>query len=146
LINEVLISFKPRFDAEKAQLIILLPDEEIKLNIDRLHLQGVMVNLIDNSLKYSKPPVQIEINLVHSADFITLAIADRGIGIPLEYHSRIFGKFFRVPTGETHDVKGYGLGLSYAKLVIEQHGGTIKYSERPGGGSIFEFSLPVSNL
>lgn len=146
LLNEVLNSFKPRMDAENVSLNLIIPDQEVILNVDKLHLQGVLINLIDNSLKYSKPPVQIDISMVYSADSTTIAVADRGIGIPLEYRQRVFGKFFRVPTGELHNVKGYGLGLSYAKLVIEQHGGIIKYSERPGGGSIFEFTLPVSNL
>jgi len=146
LLNEVLNSFKPRLEEENASLNLIIPDQEVILNVDRLHLQGVLINLIDNSLKYSKPPIQIDISLVHSPGSITMAVADRGIGIPSEYRKRIFGKFFRVPTGELHNVKGYGLGLSYTKLVIEQHGGIIKYSERPGGGSIFEFTLPVSNL
>jgi len=143
LINEVLDSFKPRLEAENATVIFNLPDDEIKINVDRLHMQGVLINLIDNSLKYGNPPVEIEIDLILSQDCIKVSVSDRGVGIPTEYRNRIFGKFFRVPTGDQHDVKGYGLGLSYAKLVVEQHGGKIKYAERPGGGSIFEFTLPV---
>jgi signal transduction histidine kinase len=143
LINEVFESFKPRLEAENATIILNLPGDEININVDRLHLQGVLINLIDNSLKYSNPPVEIEISLVRTHDQIKVSVSDRGEGIPSEYRNRIFGKFFRVPTGDKHDVKGYGLGLSYAKLVVEQHGGHIKYTERPGGGSIFEFTLPV---
>ncbi len=146
LIHEVLISFKPRLDAEKASINLVIPEEEVILNIDRLHIQGVLINLIDNSLKYSMPPVQIDLSMFVSEEIVTVTVADLGIGIPSEYRSRIFGKFFRVPTGELHNVKGYGLGLSYAKLVVEQHGGNIKYSERPGGGSIFEFTIPMSSL
>jgi len=144
LIKEVLKAFKPRLESDQATVNLSLPEEDIILNIDRLHMQGVLINLVDNSLKYSNLPADIDISLVHSQTQVKVIVADRGVGIPPEYRNRIFGRFFRVPTGDQHNVKGYGLGLSYAKLVVEQHGGKIIYSERPGGGSIFEFTLPVS--
>jgi len=144
LIDEVLQSFKPRFEAENAIVHLNLPEGEVKLKVDRLHMQGVLINLVDNSLKYSNPPVEIEISLARTQDQIKVSVSDRGLGIPSEYRNRIFGKFFRVPTGDQHNVKGYGLGLNYAKLVVEQHVGKIKYAERPGGGSIFEIILPLS--
>lgn len=143
LIGEVLQSFKPRIEAEKATITTDLPDETILANIDRLHIQGVILNLIDNSLKYSIPPAEIEIRLIRGMQWIKISVSDKGIGIPEEYRSRIFEKFFRVPTGDLHNVKGYGLGLSYAEIVVKEHGGKISYQQRPGGGSIFEVSLPA---
>ncbi|MHC1778064.1 MAG: sensor histidine kinase [Lentimicrobium sp.] len=144
LIREVLLSFRPRIEAEKATIILNLPDETIAAEIDRLHLQGVILNLIDNSLKYSIPPAEVEIGLSSDKNVIRISVADRGIGIPAEYRSRIFEKFFRVPTGDLHNVKGYGLGLSYAEMVMKQHGGSISFHEREGGGSIFELILPIT--
>ncbi|MBK6964234.1 MAG: HAMP domain-containing histidine kinase [Bacteroidales bacterium] len=146
LIREVLQAFKPRIEAEKAIVTVNLPDESITENIDRLHLQGVILNLIDNSLKYSIPPAEIEIVLSSDKNGIRITVADRGIGIPAEYRSRIFEKFFRVPTGDRHNVKGYGLGLSYAEMVMKQHGGSITYAERSGGGSIFSLTLPIRKI
>lgn len=142
LIREVVQAFKPRMEAEKAVVILNLPEEMIIANIDRLHLQGVIFNLIDNSLKYSIPPADIEIGLTKGPNEIKVTVADRGIGIPVEYRHRIFEKFFRIPTGDLHNVKGYGLGLSYAEMVMKQHGGKISFRERPGGGSIFELIFP----
>jgi signal transduction histidine kinase len=146
LIRDVLQAFKPRIEAEKAIVALNLPDKCIKANIDRLHLQGVILNLIDNSLKYSIPPAEIEIGLSSEKNGIRISVSDRGIGIPPEYRTRIFEKFFRVPTGDRHNVKGYGLGLSYAEMVMKQHGGSIGFCEREGGGSIFELTLPQSTL
>jgi len=144
LIRELLQAFKPRIEAEKATVTLNIPDESFTVNIDRLHMQGVILNLIDNSLKYSIMPAEIEIGLSSEKEVLRISVADRGIGIPAEYRTRIFEKFFRVPTGDRHNVKGYGLGLSYAEMVMKQHGGSIGFYERQGGGSIFRLTLPIT--
>ncbi|MBK9358131.1 MAG: HAMP domain-containing histidine kinase [Bacteroidales bacterium] len=144
LINDVLQAFRPRIETEKAIITLNLPEQDISANLDRLHMQGALLNLIDNSLKYSTPPTEVEITLSSDKNEISISVADRGIGIPVEYRTRIFEKFFRVPTGDLHNVKGYGLGLSYAEMVMKQHGGSIGYFERPGGGSIFRLTLPIT--
>ncbi|NTW25534.1 MAG: HAMP domain-containing histidine kinase [Lentimicrobium sp.] len=144
LIGEVLLAFKPRLEAEDAKVILMLPEENLILNIDRLHMQGVFFNLIDNSLKYSIPPALIEIELSKENSVVKVSVSDQGIGIPVEFRNRIFEKFFRVPTGDLHNVKGYGLGLSYAKMVMKQHNGSISYRERNGGGSTFQLLIPIN--
>lgn len=139
--NDFLRSIKPRLEAEKAVINYFKSDEPGFALIDKLHLHGVFMNLIDNSLKYSTPPAEILITSSLDKNNIIILFADKGIGIPSEYQKYIFQKFFRVPTNDTHNIKGHGLGLTYASMIIEQHGGTINYYERKGGGSIFEITL-----
>ena len=142
LIQDVLQSMKPRIESENAIVDLHIPEERIILKLDRLHIQGVIMNLIDNSLKYSKQAAEIEIELIREPEIVRVTVSDRGIDIPPEYRARIFENFFRVPTGDLHNVKGYGLGLSYADMVMKQHAGRILYHPRPGGGSIFELIFP----
>lgn len=144
LIQEVLLSFRPLFEENNTMVTYLPPAGPVIALADRLHLQGVLINLLDNSLKYSEPPARIEIGLSAEEGSISVSVADRGKGIPAAYHQRIFEKFFRVPTGDLHNVKGYGLGLAYAEMVIRQHRGKIICRNNPGGGTIFEFTIPVS--
>lgn len=137
LIEEAAASMKPRLEAEHATYVFKSENQPLYAEVDSLHLKGVLINLIDNSLKYSDPPAEIEVSAELSGDQIIISIGDRGQGIPPEYAGRIFEKFFRVPKGDVHNIKGYGLGLSYAEMVMRQHGGAIKYQPREGGGSLF---------
>jgi signal transduction histidine kinase len=107
-----------------------------------MHLVNMITNLIDNSLKYSPQNPVILVTLHATSDAVTLSVKDEGIGIPAEYHRKIFEKFFRVPTGDVHNTKGYGLGLSYVASVVKSHGGTIKVNSEPGKGSEFVITLP----
>ncbi|MFA5815845.1 MAG: HAMP domain-containing sensor histidine kinase [Bacteroidales bacterium] len=109
---------------------------------DETHLTNVVFNLIDNAMKYCQNDPVIRI-LTHSTSrSIQIRISDNGIGIGKEYLNKIFDKFFRVPTGNVHDVKGFGLGLSYVKKVIEQHHGTISVSSEPNAGTTFTLIIP----
>jgi two-component system phosphate regulon sensor histidine kinase PhoR len=110
--------------------------------LDPVHIKGVLVNLIDNSLKYNSENAEILIDLEKTNKDWIVNIADNGPGILPEYQDKIFDKFFRVPSGDTHSIKGYGLGLNYAKLIMEQHKGSIEYKNRPEGGSIFTLHIP----
>jgi two-component system phosphate regulon sensor histidine kinase PhoR len=109
---------------------------------DRTHLTNAMCNLVDNAIKYSgeKPELSIETTTV-GKDLI-ISISDKGIGIKKEYGKKVFEKFFRVPTGDVHDVKGFGLGLAYVKKIIELHGGKIELQSEHGKGTIFTITLP----
>jgi two-component system phosphate regulon sensor histidine kinase PhoR len=107
-----------------------------------LHITNVIHNLIDNALKYSLKNPFILITLKDSSEKLTLLVEDRGIGIPKEYHKKIFEKFFRVPTGDVHNAKGYGLGLNYVSSVIKSHGGKIEVESEVGVGSLFRIVLP----
>jgi two-component system phosphate regulon sensor histidine kinase PhoR len=110
----------------------------------RTHLTNVLYNLIDNALKYSKDGSRISLTLKRENEHVILSVKDEGIGIPEEYRERIFEKFFRVPTGDVHNVKGYGLGLSYVKSVVSSHSGNIAVESTVGSGSTFVINLPAA--
>lgn len=143
-ITEFLRSIKPRIEIENASVNAIFPDTSVIIEADILHLHGVIMNLIDNSIKYSAKPAIIDIELQAKENKAILIVSDHGPGIPEAYKSRIFDKFFRVPAGDVHNIKGYGLGLTYAQMVVNQHGGSIKYADNPGGGSRFIVTLPTS--
>ena len=101
-------------------------NENITAKIDEIYFKGIINNLIDNSIKYGSSPIKIKINLEELDNKIKIIVSDNGPGIPKEYISKIFDSFFRVPNGNLHNTKGYGLGLSYAALVMKHHNGKIK--------------------
>jgi two-component system phosphate regulon sensor histidine kinase PhoR len=109
---------------------------------DRLHLDGVINNLIDNAIKYSKEQVTIALRGRHTAGGWQLTVQDDGLGIASGYQAAVFDRFFRVPTGNLHPVKGFGLGLYYVRQVMERHGGRITVRSEPGRGSAFTLWLP----
>jgi signal transduction histidine kinase len=101
------------------------------------HLTNVLYNLLDNALKYSNDGASIDVSLTSGAEGISISVKDTGIGIAPEYQKKIFEKFFRVPSGDVHAVKGYGLGLSYVASVVKSHDGGISVESEPGKGSCF---------
>ena len=107
------------------------------IHADKLQIQGVVINILDNALKYAGEAPAIMLNLTSGEDAVIMAITDNGPGIPEQYAGRIFDKFFRVPAGNEHTVKGYGLGLNYAAQVMRLHSGTISMKAAPGGGCTF---------
>jgi two-component system, OmpR family, phosphate regulon sensor histidine kinase PhoR len=112
------------------------------LHIDKLHITNVLNNLLDNAVKYCKETPNIKIKTLNHSNGITFQVTDNGIGISSENHKRVFQKFYRVPTGNLHDVKGFGLGLSYVKTIVEAHGGYINLQSELGKGSCFTVFLP----
>jgi two-component system phosphate regulon sensor histidine kinase PhoR len=144
LVKEVVGSMKLQFDKYRAQINVQLQGYRFGITADRLHITSVLFNLLDNALKYSKENPSIGIELKDESEQIFLLVTDNGIGIPVEYHKKIFDKFFRVPSGDTHNVKGYGLGLSYVSYVIERHDGSIEVESQPGIGSRFIIKLPAA--
>lgn len=109
---------------------------------DKLHLTNVLYNLIDNAIKYCKTTPNIIIRTTDSNKHLLLEVEDNGIGISPEHQKRVFQKFFRVPTGNVHDVKGFGIGLNYVKSIIEAHKGNIKLESDLGKGCIFKIAIP----
>jgi two-component system, OmpR family, phosphate regulon sensor histidine kinase PhoR len=109
---------------------------------DRIHITNVIYNLLDNANKYSAQEPVIQIETMDLVGGIIVKITDNGIGISKENQSKIFDKLYRVPTGDRHDVKGFGLGLSYVKAIVEKHGGNISVDSTLGKGSIFSMFLP----
>lgn len=142
LTNEVLSSMQARFSKQGAKVEFKTDLMTCMLSIDRLHIQGVLLNLLDNSLKYTTGVPEILVRIEERKNNVLLAIRDNGPGIPDEYIRKVFDKFFRVPKGDTHDVKGYGLGLSFADLVMKHHSGSIGVRNLKEGGCIFTLVFP----
>lgn len=145
LVKEVTDSMQLQFEKTGASVKLNFSGEDFSLMADRMHISSVVYNLLDNALKYSKGDPQIEINIEANGNGIQLAVKDRGIGIPAAYREKIFDKFFRVPQGDKHNVKGYGLGLSYVAHIIAEHGGQIQVESEEGKGTIFIIKLPKEN-
>lgn len=142
LVKDVLYTMQSQCNRLDAEINFETNNENITVNADRLHIHGVLVNLIDNSLKYCKNTPKISIILTEEKQEIKLTVSDNGIGIPDEYSDKVFDKFFRVPTEGKHDVKGYGLGLNYALLVMQHHHGSISVTGNVQGGCLFTLCFP----
>lgn len=141
IVSEVLASMKLQFENQNALMTFEASGESFMLKGDRLHLTSVVYNLLDNALKYSPGQPEIGVRLFCKANEIKLEVADKGIGIAPEHRERIFEKFYRVPTGNVHNAKGHGLGLSYVASVVRQHGGRVSVEEREGDGAVFIIAL-----
>jgi two-component system phosphate regulon sensor histidine kinase PhoR len=141
LMEEVTASLRLQFEKHRAKVEVMA-EGNTRLEGDRLHLVSVIYNLIDNALKYSNGSPEIDIRIKGDERSVTLFVRDSGIGIPAEYRDKVFEKFFRVPTGNVHNAKGYGLGLSYVAHVVQKHKGIIKVTSDEGLGSTFIVSLP----
>ncbi len=123
-----------RFDAQHSYVIA-----------DKLHLTNIVVNLISNAIKYSKELPIIEITTKNIDDKILIEVKDNGIGIALKYQKYIFEKYYRVPTGDIHNTKGFGIGLAYVKKVIEAHDGKVEVESELYKGTVFKIWLPLFN-
>lgn len=141
LVDEVVTSLRLQTEKYRAQMDVDTTGD-LQLKADRLHLQSVVFNLLDNALKYSKENPLIKISLAGTDEEVKLQVQDNGIGIPDGYRDKVFEKFFRVPTGDTHNAKGHGLGLSYVAQVVKQHGGSINLESHEGLGSTFTIIIP----
>ncbi len=123
------------------ELIYDLQAENQYIEADKVHLTNILYNLIDNAIKYCEKAPSIIISTRNKDNKLILSIKDNGIGISEKYYKRIFEKFFRVPTGNLHDVKGFGIGLNYVKSVIKAHKWKIDISSRVGEGTEFQITI-----
>ncbi|MDJ1497512.1 HAMP domain-containing sensor histidine kinase [Cytophagaceae bacterium DM2B3-1] len=119
----------------------LVADRSVVMG-DKTHLTNTLCNLIDNAIKYSGEKPELSVQTSNRGQHILIAVSDKGIGIEKKYHKKIFDKFFRVPTGDIHTVKGFGLGLAYIKKIVELHKGIIALESEKGKGTTFIIILP----
>jgi len=146
-IREILLQLKANFETfqkvQNSELHLRLSEKSHKLEGDPVHLTNVLYNLMDNAIKYSAGAVHLSVTTQISTNFLSLEFTDQGIGISKEHQKSIFDKFYRVPTGNIHNVKGFGLGLYYVKLIIEGHSGKITLISTPKEGTTFKIKLPI---
>ena len=128
-----------------AGITLRIEPENLTVYADRTHFSNIVSNLLDNAVKYSPGEAQIDITCREDNGWFVLSVRDQGIGIPHDKLRHIFDKFYRVPTGNLHDTKGYGLGLYYVKALTEKHGGTVEVRSELGRGSEFTIKLRMKN-
>ena len=143
LIMIVLDSMELQLQKRNAVITVNTNAENADVFGDELHLSNVIYNLIDNANKYSADTPDITITTHNTSKHLIIEIADKGIGMTKEQARRIFDQFYRVPTGNLHDVKGFGLGLNYVQDIIKKLNGTVKVSSEKDKGTTFEISLPL---
>lgn len=139
VVYDVVQNAQFRIQNSGGKIQLNLPKEKLEITSDRMHLTNIISNLVDNAIKYSPTAPDIEICLKRENKKLLLSVKDHGIGIKKEHLSKIFDKLYRVPTGNIHNVKGFGLGLSYVKAIAESHGWNVVVRSKYGEGS--EFTL-----
>ncbi len=132
----------PLLDSVNGVLSLDLGDLPPHISLDEVHISNVLNNLVDNAVKYSPANPKVEIHAHQQDHGVLISVKDQGMGMPKEALSNIFDAFYRVPTGNVHNVKGFGLGLSYVKKIVEAHGGKVNVKSKLGEGSTFEIYLP----
>ena len=138
-------TFRLKVESSGGTLDAELAAEDPIIFVDEMHFTNVMFNLLDNAVKYKRPDVDIalKIRTWNEANKLCISIEDNGIGIKREDLKKIFEKFYRVHTGNRHDVKGFGLGLAYVKKIISDHKGTIRAESELNVGTKFIIVLPL---
>lgn len=137
MLTEIVNNAKFRVSNVGGEINLELPNEATAVAGDKVHITNVLSNLVDNAIKYSDGKPEVSIVLMSSDSEIKIAVSDKGIGIKKEHIHKIFDNLYRIPTGNVHNVKGFGLGLSYVKAIVELHGWNIHVKSKFGEGSTF---------
>lgn len=143
LIEQALNKVQPLIEEKKARIELKLGENNGTVHADKAHLELAIVNLLENALKYSVEP-HIVVETGNAEDDFFVSVKDNGIGIEKKYQKNIFKKFYRIPTGDIHNVKGFGLGLNFVKRIIDAHNGKIKVNSLPGIGTEFRLIIPLN--
>ncbi|SHF39908.1 two-component system, OmpR family, phosphate regulon sensor histidine kinase PhoR [Mariniphaga anaerophila] len=141
-LQNVLNNFELRVKSKNGVLHSDLKAEDTIIKGDEIHITNVIFNLLDNAMKYSNGEPEITVGTENKNDNIIISVKDNGIGISKEHQAQIFDRFYRVPTGNVHNVKGFGLGLSYVKKIVDLHNGKIKVDSAVNKGTKFSILLP----
>ena len=142
----MLIHLEPRIQSQGGQVLLVYDSGTETIRADRQHLTNVLLNLLDNSLKYSRTEPRIEIHVTDRIQGMELTVEDNGMGIPAESIKRVFDRFYRVPTGNVHTIKGFGLGLYYSRRVVKGHGWKLGLESEPGKGTLIRIIIPEEKL
>lgn len=145
LIHSVANNFRIKVENKEGRLHERLEAKNSTVYVDEVHFTNVIYNLLDNALKYRKGVPILHIKTWNRENGVVIVIKDNGMGISKENLKRIFERFYRVPTGNVHNVKGFGLGLAYVKKIVEDHGGRIIVESELNVGTKFEIFLPLKN-
>lgn len=145
IINKVADNVNLQILDKNGKLIVHTDAEHCMIEADEVHFSNVVFNLLDNAIKYSKENENLEVSIIthNEKNMFVLQVKDNGIGMNKETQSRVFEKFYRAHTGNIHNVKGFGLGLSYVKAIVEAHGGKVKVDSVLGKGSTFSAYFPI---
>ncbi|MEN8117450.1 MAG: HAMP domain-containing sensor histidine kinase [Bacteroidota bacterium] len=141
-LEEITEHFKHSDSGQKATITTRLNGIQTLILADKFHFTNLVVNILENAVKYCEKKPNVVIELTEIKSNLELSFADNGIGIHKDQRRKIFKKFYRVPTGNVHNVKGFGLGLDYVLKIVKAHNWKIKVDENPGGGSIFKITIP----
>jgi len=144
LIQNVVSNFTMQVENKNGTIGLQLEAIPSTVGVDEVHFTNIISNLLDNAIKYCNNKPEILIRTEISGRKIIISVEDNGVGIRKEDQKRIFERFYRVPTGNIHNVKGFGLGLSYVKKIVEEHDGTIVVDSQPQKGTRFSISLPIN--
>lgn len=145
LIKKALENYRLQLEDKQAAVKLQLNAKNDLVNVDEIHFTNLLSNLIDNAIKYSKEKLELKIITYNTYKYISICIEDNGIGMNRESLKRIFEKFYRAHTGNVHNVKGFGLGMSYVKTIINAHRGNIKVDSTLGKGTSFTVEIPLGN-
>jgi two-component system, OmpR family, phosphate regulon sensor histidine kinase PhoR len=145
VITEVSDVIRVQVEQRNGRILAVFEATKSIIRADRQHISNVVFNLLDNANKYSPDQPDIAIKTTNQNQGISMVVADRGIGMTRQVQSRIFERFYRQPSGNIHNIKGFGLGLNYVKAVVEAHKGNITVHSEPGHGSTFELFFPCKN-
>ena len=143
IIRDAILNITPSLKEKNGTISCELNAENHVISADRLHLTNVLYNLIDNAIKYCSDAPDIVITTSNTAKELCISVSDNGLGIARADQKKVFQKFYRVPTGNVHDVKGFGLGLHYVKSVVNAHRGYVKLESELRMGSVFRIGLPL---
>jgi len=143
MIGRIISFLQPLADEKRAVIEFNPSAEPLRIHADATYVQQAVINLLDNSLKYASKPM-IKVKALQREKMCVISVQDNGIGIDKKYLKDIFRKFFRIPTGNVHNVKGFGIGLNFAKKVIDAHHGRIEVQSEPGVGSEFSILMPIN--
>lgn len=143
LIKDIISNFSLKVTNKGGKIISKLEATYDLVYVDEVHFTNVIFNLMDNALKYCDKPLLLTVETMNEKNNLVISIEDNGIGIGKEDQKRIFEKFYRVHTGNLHNVKGFGLGLAYVKKIVNEHKGTIKVESEPEIGTKFIITIPT---